>query len=128
MHRPALRRVGGAVDSGARQRVAEGHAFLERQQPVGRVDGGERDAEALAGALQEQRIADWIGRCDEQQAARVGGEKLEAPDVARLDPPGDRAPPACRTRPPTASASIPAAARAARAGSRMRATLLSDRP
>ena len=84
--RPALRPAGRPVHGRARQGMAEGHALLERQQPVRRVDRGERDPEALAGALQEQRIADRLGRRDEQQASRVLGEGLEPPDVALLDP------------------------------------------
>ena len=78
-----------------------------------------RDPEAFARALQEQRIADRLGRRDEQQTPRVVGEGLEPPDVALLDPLArDRAPPASRTRRPAASASALGAARAARAGCR----------
>ena len=84
--RPALRPAGGPVHGRARQGMAEGHALLECQQPVRRVDRGERDPEAFARALQEQRIADRLGGGDEQQPSRVLGEGLEPSDVALLDP------------------------------------------
>ena len=109
--------AGGPVDGRAGQRMAEGHAFIERQQPVRRVDRGERDPEALAGALQEQRIADRLGRRDEQQTpASPGGPRAAGRSSPRSGSRG-RWPPAPRSRRPAASASSPAAARAARAGS-----------
>ena len=83
---PPVLRLRRPVDGGARQRMAEGHAVLQHQQAVRRVDRGELDPEALAGALQEQRIADRLGRRDEQQTTCVAREGLEPPDVARLDP------------------------------------------
>jgi hypothetical protein len=66
--------------------MLEGHALLERQEPVRRVDREERDAEALAGAVQKQRIADGLGRRDEQQTSRGLRQRVESPDVAALDP------------------------------------------
>ena len=66
--------------------MAERHAFFQRQQSVRRVNRRERDPEPVAGALQQQRIADRVGRCDEQQTSRVLGEGLESSEVALLDP------------------------------------------
>jgi hypothetical protein len=65
--------------------MMEGHALRECQQSVRRLKGRERDPESLARPLQEQRIADGLGRCHQQQASRVFGEGLESPDVALLD-------------------------------------------
>ncbi len=78
----------------------------------------DRDPEPLAGAPQEQRIADRLRRRHQQQTPRVVGQRLESPDEALLDPPGRAcaAPPAGRSRPPAASPSNPAAARATPAG------------
>ena len=47
--------------------MTEGHAVVQHQEAVCRVDRGELDPEAQAGALQEQRIADRLRRRDEQQ-------------------------------------------------------------
>ena len=66
--------------------MAEGHAFVECQQSVRLVNRRERDPEPFASALQQQRIADRVGRCDEQQAPRVLGDGLESSEVALLDP------------------------------------------
>ena len=66
--------------------MPEGHAFLEGEQPFRRVNRGRRDPQALTGAAHEQRIADRLGRRDQQQAARVFGEAFELSQVARLDP------------------------------------------
>ena len=115
---PPLLRLRRPVDGRAGQRMAEGHALVQRQQAVRRVDRGERDPEALAGALQEQRIADRLGRRDEQQATvrRPGAPRAAGRSSPRSGSKGHR-PPARRSRRPAASASGPAAARAARAGS-----------
>ena len=85
--RPPVLRRGCPVDGRARQRMAEDDAVLHGEQPVGRIDRRERDSEPLARAPHEQRIADRLGCRDEQQATGFGGEQLEPPDEARLDPP-----------------------------------------
>ena len=84
--RPALRPAGRSVHGRARQGMAEGHALFECQQSVRLVNRRERDPEPFASALQQQRIADRVGRCDEQQTSRVLGERLESSEVALLDP------------------------------------------
>ena len=86
MGRPALRPTGSPVHGRARQGVSEGHAFLQCEQSVGRVNRGQGDAQACAGALQQQRIADRLSRCDQQKATRLFGEAFELSEVARLDP------------------------------------------
>ena len=61
MRRSALGPARGPVDGRPRQGMAEGHAPVDGQQSVGRVDRRQRDPEALARALEEQRIADRLG-------------------------------------------------------------------
>ena len=57
MDLPALLSGRCSIDSGAHQRMTEGHALSEREQPVRlRVHGGKRDPESLACSEQQQRI------------------------------------------------------------------------
>ena len=88
MDLPALLSGRCSVDSRAHQRMPEGHALPERKQPVRlRVHGGERDPESLGCSQQQQRIADRLGRRDQQQTPRVVGERLNPTNEALLDPP-----------------------------------------
>jgi hypothetical protein len=43
-------------------------------------------AEALTRTPQQQWISNWLRSCDEEQAARVVGERVKPPDEALLDP------------------------------------------
>ena len=115
---PALRRRRRPVDGRAHQRMAEGHALADRQQPVRRVDRGEPDPEPLACALQEQRIADRLRRRDAAAAAarRRGAPRAAGRSSPRSAPSRSPALRQRRTRRPAASVSGPGAARAARAG------------
>jgi hypothetical protein len=63
MDLPALLSGRCSVYRGADQRVTEGHALPEREQPVRlRVHGGDRDPESLGCSQQEQGIADRLSR------------------------------------------------------------------
>ena len=85
MGRSALGSAGSPVHGRARQGMSEGHALLQCEQSVRRVDRGQGDPQARAGALQEQRIPERLGCGDQQQATRLVGEAGELPQVARLD-------------------------------------------
>ena len=76
------------VDGGACQRVTEGHALPDRQQPVRLHVSGDRrlDAECFGRAPQQQRIAERLRRRQQRQTPRVVGERLELADEALLDP------------------------------------------
>ena len=85
-----------------------------------RRSGGRRaDSEALGRPPEQQRIADRLRRRDQQQTPRVLRQRLESSNEALLDPSRERlCVRAAQTRPPTASRSTRAAARATPAGSR----------
>jgi hypothetical protein len=66
--------------------MTERHALSECQQLIGRrLDRRGRNPEPL-GRAQQQRIADRLRRCDEQQTLRVIRERLELSSEALLDP------------------------------------------
>ena len=82
VHRPALLRRRRPVDRRAHQRMAERHPLADRQQPLG-LGGGRRrgvDAEPLGRAPHQQRVADRLGRRDQQPAA---GSRRAAPSSRR---------------------------------------------
>ena len=88
MDLPALLSGRCSVYGGAHQRMTEGHALSEREQPVRlRVHGGDRDPESLGCSQQQQRIADRLSRRDQQQTSRVVGERLNPTNEAFLDSP-----------------------------------------
>ena len=80
------------VDGRAHQRVKERHAPARRQQlrlhrRRGRAGS---DAEPLARAPQQRRVAERVGGGDQHQQARVGGKRFQALAEARLDPARER--------------------------------------
>ena len=88
MDLPALLSRRCSVYSGAHQRMTEGHALSEPEQPVRlRVNRGDRDPEPLGRSQQQQRIADRLSRRDQQQTSRSVGEHLNATNEAFLDSP-----------------------------------------
>jgi hypothetical protein len=90
MDLPALLQGRRSVYGGAHERMPEGHALFKREQPVRLpVHRGDRDPETLACSQQQQRIADRLGRRDQQQASRVVGECLDPANEAFLDSPGE---------------------------------------
>ena len=119
MDLPALLSGRRSVDRGAHQRMTEGHALADHQQPV-RLRAPRRRPRSRAARLrpQQQRIADRLSRRDQQQTPRVVGERLKPSNEALLDSSRQRlrARPD-RSRPPTASPSTPAAAPATPADS-----------
>ena len=119
VRRSPLRPAGGPVHGRARQRMAERHALADREQPVRRIDRGERDPEPITRALQEQRVADRLGRREQQQAlARPRGASRVAGRSCSRSASRDHRPPACRIRRPAAWATGPGGARPGRAGCR----------
>jgi len=50
----------------------------------------EVDPERPRGTVEQDRVAEGLGGSREDEQPRVGREQLEAPDVALLDPAGDR--------------------------------------
>jgi hypothetical protein len=88
MDLPALLSGRCSVDSRAHQRMTEGHAPFEGEQPVRlRVHGRGRDPELSGGSQQQQRIADRLSRRDQQHTSRDVGERLNPTDEAFLDSP-----------------------------------------
>ena len=85
---PALLSGRRSVDRGAHQRMTEGHALADHQQPVGLrlCRGRRRDPEPLGRAPQQQRIADRLSRRDQQQTPRVVRQRLKPTNEALLDP------------------------------------------
>ena len=92
VYRPALAERRRSIDRRAHQRMQERHAFADHQQPLGlvRSRGREPDAESLGRAPHEQRVVDGLRRSDQQEQTRLLGERLESPQEALLDPPGQR--------------------------------------
>ena len=88
----SLVRLGRAVDRRANQRMTERHRAVERQQAF-RLDGVRgrlRDPELPRRAPQERRVAERLGRRQEQQPPRVAREPRQPPREALLDPGGQR--------------------------------------
>ena len=88
--RPTFLDGRGAVDGGAHQRMPEGHAIADRQEPVRfLVDRRDRDPDQLGRTQQQPRIADRLRRREQQQTPRVDRERIESLDEALLDSPGE---------------------------------------
>src|SRR6516165_5466239 len=94
--------------------MPEPHPRPDLQQPVrlGGLRGGSRDREPLGRPPDQHRIADRLGRHDQQQRPRIGGQRLQPTSEALLDPRRDPLRPGqpepahrARTGPPTATAS-----------------------
>ena len=110
------------VDRRAHERMAKAHPAVDLDQP-----GAPRPARAprpvipsrSAARHSKRRIADRLGRGDQQQPPGVLGQRLEPLQEALLDPALERERAAAtRSRPPAARPTARAAARAAPAGCR----------
>jgi hypothetical protein len=68
--------------------MSEGHALSELEQRIRlRVRDGERDPESFGCSQQQQRIADWLSRGDQEQTTSVVGEHLNPTNETLLDSP-----------------------------------------
>ena len=65
--------------------MAEPDTFAHGQQSIGGVDRGELDPETITGVAQEQRIANRLGRSDDQETPGVRRERHQPPGVGHLD-------------------------------------------
>ena len=92
MHAVPVVRGCRAVGGGPDERVRELHAPAQLEQPavLGRARRREVDPERPCGPVQQDKVAEGLGGGREDEQLRVGREQLEAPDVALLDPAGDR--------------------------------------
>ena len=119
MNCAALRRRRRPVDARSHERVAERHSLPDREQPVclGRARRRCRDSESLGRAPDQQSVAGRLRRRDEQQLPRLLGQRLETPQKALLDPPGQPgAPTESEAARQLRRGESPRAARAAQAG------------
>ena len=114
MDLPALLSGRCSVDSRAHQRMTEGHALSEREQPVRlRVHGGGRDPESLG--MQPAAAADRRPAQPPRPAADVARRRRASRPDERSSPRSALRAPAPRrgrSRPPAALPSSPAGARA----------------
>ena len=78
--RPALVGAGRPVHRRAHQRMTEGHALADRRaaRPLGAPSRRPAIPSRSAARQQQQRIADRLGRRDQQQTPRVVGERARA--------------------------------------------------
>ena len=118
---PALLRGCRPVDRRAHERMTKPHPRAELEQT--RLGRRRRrlgaDPEPLGRAPQQHRLADRLGRRDQQQPLRLRRERLEPPPEALLDPTRQSAArPACPNPPASSAASARAAAPAAPADCR----------
>jgi len=92
VHAEQVIRGGGAIGGGPDQRVREldPPAHLEQPDVLGRGRRGQVDPERPRGPVQQDRVAEGLGRRREDKQPGVGREQPQPPDVALLDPPGDR--------------------------------------
>ena len=126
MHTVPVVRSGRAVGGGPDQRVRELHAPAQLEQPAvpGRARRREVDPERPCGTVQQDRVAEGFCGSGEDEQLGVGREQLEAPDVALLDPAGDRLA-AGKTEPACEAGHVPRA-RQLEQGERVAVTLLDD--
>ena len=82
------RAIGGGPDEWVRELDAP--AQLEQPAVLCRARRREVDPERPCGTVQQDAVAEGLCGSREDQQLRVGGEQLEAPDVALFDPAGDR--------------------------------------
>ena len=78
---------GGPIHGGPGERMPEDDLGAERQQAL-RFDGSHRrlpDAKGLSGTSDQRRIADRVGRRDEQEAARIMRQVRQPSREALLD-------------------------------------------
>ena len=92
MHAAPVVGGGRAVGGGPDQRVRELDPPAQLEQPavLCRTRRREVDPEHPRGPVEQARVAERLGGSREDEQLRVGREQLEAPDVALLDPAGDR--------------------------------------
>ena len=88
MRTPPLFGRGRAVDRRAQEGVAKGNPGAEREQARGfrRPHRLRAEIEALGRPPQQRRIADRLGRGDEQQPLALGGQTFDPLPEALLDP------------------------------------------
>ncbi len=87
VHGPPFARRRRAVDRRADERMQEGHALPDHQEPLGLVRRRLADPEPLDRAPDQQRVVDRLRGGDEQQQPRIVGQRLQASQEALLDPP-----------------------------------------
>ena len=92
VHAPAILRRCRPVDRGADQRMAEAHlgADLDQARAGGRGRGAGVDAQRGGRLPQEERIADRLGRRDQEQQPRRRWQLRQPLLVALLDLAGQR--------------------------------------
>ena len=101
-------------------------APAQREQPtvLCRARRGDVDPEHSCGTVKQGGVAEGLGGSREDEQLRVGREQFEAPDVALLDPAGDRLG-AGKTEPAGETGDVPRA-RQLEQGERVAVTLHDD--
>ena len=92
MHAAPVFGSGRAVGGGPDERVRELDPPAQLEQPavLRWARCREVDPERSCGPMEQDRVAERLGGRHEDEQLRIGRERLEAPDVALLDPAGDR--------------------------------------
>ncbi len=88
MDAPAVFRCDRAVRGRPDERVREFHALADPQQPGlhRRAGGSHFEAEGLGRAVQEHRVSKGLRRGSHDDELGLGGQLMQAPHVALLDP------------------------------------------
>ena len=126
MHAVPVVRGCRAIGGGPDERVRELDAPAQLEQPAVLCRARRRDVdpERPRGTVEQDRVAEGLCGSREDEQLGVGREQLEAPDVALLDPAGDRLT-AGKTEPAGETGDVPRA-RQLEQGERVAVTLLDD--
>jgi len=126
MHAVPVIRGGRAIDGGPDERVRELHPSAQLEQPAVLCRARRRkvDPERSRGTVEQDWVTERLGGSREDEQAGVGGKQLKAPDIALLDPAGDRL--TSRNTEPAGEAGDVPRARQLEQGERVAVTLHDD--